>query len=69
MNPEERRGFPGSADWQSAVSRIGNPLGRPCPGAFGEFLGAVACVGPADYQSAIQQVANLRYAAGSLAAS
>jgi hypothetical protein len=64
-----RREFPRSADWQSAVSRIGNPLGWPCPGASGEFHAAVACVGPVVYQSAIQQVANLRYAAGSLAAS
>ncbi len=38
-----------SADWQSAVSRIGNPQ-RP-----GRSLH------PADCQSAIQQVANLRY--------
>jgi hypothetical protein len=64
-----RREFPRSADWQPAVSRIGNPPGRPCPGASGEFPAADSCIGPADYQSAIQQVANLRYASGSLAAS
>ena len=38
-----------SADWQSAVSRIGNPQG------FGRIQRV------ADYQSATQQVANLRY--------
>src|SRR5579863_3318354 len=38
-----------SADWQSAVSRIGNPQ---CSGRF---------LRSADFQSAIQQVDNLRY--------
>ena len=39
----------GSAGWQSAVSRIGNPQA------------ALQELAPADYQSATQQVANLRY--------
>jgi hypothetical protein len=61
----QRRDYLGSADWQSAVSRIGNSPGGLCPGAFGTFHVAVPGVRPADCQSAIQQVANLRYAAGS----
>ena len=47
--PADRRR---SADWQSAVSRIGNP--QP----------PLAWARSADCQSAIQQVANLRYKGG-----
>ena len=52
IEPLNRRSWPGSADWQSAVSRIGNPQARRARSR------------PADCQSATQQVANLRYAAG-----
>jgi hypothetical protein len=38
-----------SADWQSAVSRIGNPQA------------SLWCYCSADYQSAKQQINNLRY--------
>jgi hypothetical protein len=50
-----------SADWQSAVSRIGNPPGVSLRRAPETFSRAVPCRLPADCQSATQQVANLRY--------
>jgi hypothetical protein len=59
---EQRRRREGirSADWSSAVSRIGNPRGVIAPQRriFHTFVPRTS---PADCQSAIQQVANLRY--------
>jgi len=45
----------GSADWQSAVSRIGNPRRA----GFASWFGWIAR--PAEYHSAIQQNTILRY--------
>ena len=45
----------GSADWQSAVSRIGNPQGVTRSTARG------SSANPAEYHSATPQTASLRY--------
>lgn len=50
-----------SADRQSAVSRIGNPTGGLRHHALGMIIASAPCRRPADWQSAIQQVGNLRY--------